>query len=218
MRSLGLFKRREIWVPTLRAWLLITLAAAISGVAAVLAVVPFLEANRPLHRGVLIVEGWIPDYALSEAKAAFEKHPYQLLLVVGVPITRGSLLVSEKSYAHTGARTLLALGVPAESIAIAEAPETAKDRTYATALRAKEWLDQNGYEGPVDVFTHGVHARRTWLLNRIALGPRYTVGIIPGHDQRFTRTNWWKTSTGFRTVSGEFIAFCYSKFLFFPPA
>jgi hypothetical protein len=217
VRSLGLFKRREIWIPTLRGWLLIAIAVALLAAASVLTVVPFLETDRPLHQGVLIVEGWQPDYALAEAKAIFERHSYQLVLVTGVPLTHGSHFLNEPTYAHLGARTLLALGLPEESVAVAASPEVIKDRTYATALRAKAWLDQNARQTPIDVFTHGVHARRTWLLYRMVLGPHYEIGIISGEDSRYDRRNWWKTSSGFRVVSGEFVAFCYAKFLFFPP-
>jgi hypothetical protein len=216
MRSLGLLQRRQLLVPTLRGWILLSATATGLMIAGVLGVVPFLETHRPLHSGILIVEGWLPDYAMVESKETFESHSYRMLVVTGVPLAQGHHLAQEKNYAQLGARTLLQLGLPESSVAIVACPEVPRDRTYATALEAGSWLDQNARGEPVDVFTHGVHARRTWLLYRLALHPRHKVGVIAGNDLRYDKRRWWNSSAGFRVVTGELVAFLYAKFLFYP--
>lgn len=160
------------------------------------------------------MEGWLPDYALEEAKRTFESHSYRVLVVTGVPIEQGFYLRDCKNYAQVGAATLRELGMKADLIAAVSCPEVPKDRTYATARQVRSWLEQRDPQASVDVFTLGVHARRTWLLYRLAL-KKHPVGIIPGKDRRYDN-RWWTTSSGFRIVTGEMIAFVYAKFLFYP--
>lgn len=215
MALLGLAKRKEIWLPTLRGWAALGLVAAGLGVAAIVGVVPFLTTVKPLHHGILVVEGWLPDYALEEAKRTFESHSYRLLVVTGVPIEQGFYLRDCKDYAQLGAATLKEFGMDEKSIVPVSCPEVPKDRTYSTARLVDRWLEGQPSEEGVDVFTLGVHARRTWLLYRLALGPGRSVGIIAGEDRRYG-DRWWTTSSGFRIVTGEAIAFVYAKFLFYP--
>jgi hypothetical protein len=92
----------------------------------------------------------------------------------------------------------------------------ARDRTYATAFQVRAWLDSKAVTDSVDIFTLGVHARRTWLLYRMALGNHYRTGVIAGVDERFDRRRWWKTSSGFRVVTSELIAYVYAKLVFRP--
>ncbi len=191
------------------------LAAAGLGVAAIVGVVPFLATVKPSHQGVLVVEGWLPDYALEEAKQTFESHSYRLVVVTGVPIEQGSFLGNFQDYAQLGAATLREFGMDEKRIVPVSCPDVPKDRTYSTACQVHRWLKEQSSQEAVDVFTLGVHARRTWLLYRLALGSSRHVGIIAGEDRRFER-RWWTTSSGFRIVTGEAIAFIYAKFLFYP--
>jgi hypothetical protein len=216
MPWLGLVKRKEVWLPTWRGWLLLLGTATAAGILAVVTPVPFLAPVQPLSRGVLVVEGWIPDYALEEAKAVFESHSYQCMVVTGVPIDQGYHISKEKDYAHLAQATLKQLGMKPEAVVPVACPETLRDRTYSTAQQVRAWLDSNSMTDTVDVFTLGVHARRTWLLYRMALGQRYTTGVIAGQDRRYDCRRWWRSSSGFRTVTSEVIAYLYAKFLFFP--
>ncbi len=216
MPWLGLVKRKEVWLPTWRGWLLLGVGGVAAGLLAIMTLVPFLAPVQPLSRGVLVVEGWIPDYALEEAKAVFESRSYRCLVVTGVPIDQGYHISKEKDYAHLAESTLKQLGMKPETVVPIACPETLRDRTYATAQRVRAWLDSNSMADTVDVFTLGVHARRTWLLYRMALGPQYTTGVIASQDRRFDRRRWWRSSSGFRTVTSEVIAYLYAKFLFYP--
>jgi hypothetical protein len=215
---LGLFRRREVLLPTWRGWLVALLLGALVLAAGLRWTAPFLAPVQPLHGAILVVEGWLPDYALLEAKRSFESRSYRQLLVTGVPIDQGFHISTEKNYAELAARTLRHLGVKAESIVPVSCPEVPRDRTYATAVQVRAWLEKQGESGPVDVLSLGVHARRTWLMYRLALGKTYPVGVIATADQRYDQRRWWNTSSGFRTVTSEVIAYLYAKLLFFPPA
>ncbi len=216
MLGLKLFKRKEIWVPTVTGWALMlgTLAAVV--VVALVTVVPFLAPTHPLSGGVLVVEGWLPDDALAEAKQAFESHPYECLVVTGVPIDQGLFITKATNYAQLAAITLKGLGLKEGAIVPVSCPEVPRDRTYATAWQVRTWLDTHGKTDVVDVLTMGVHARRTWLLYRLALGERFQAGIIAAKDERYDPKRWWTTSSGFRTVTSEAIAYLYAKLLFSP--
>jgi hypothetical protein len=215
---LGLFKRKEVWVPTFRGWLL--MAVAVVGLLAggVAGTEPFLAANRPLHRGVLVVEGWVPDYALEAAKRQFETYSYELVVVAGVPVEHGSHISWATNHAYLAAATLQKLGLPAERVVPVPCPEVPRNRTYAMARKVREWLETHPGHAQVDVLTLGVHARRTWLLYRLALGANYSAGIIASGDRRYDPKRWWRTSSGFRTVTSELIAYLYAKLLFNPGA
>jgi hypothetical protein len=217
MQGLKLFKRKEIWVPTWAGWVLGLGILALAFVVALVSLVPFLAPVRPLSGGVLVVEGWLPDSALEEAKKVFESRPYQRLLVTGVPIDQGLFITQATNYAQLATITLRHLGVKAEAVVPVTCPEVPRDRTYATARQVRAWLDANGGPETLDVLTMGVHARRTWLLYQLALGQRYQAGVIAAKDDRYDPKAWWKTSSGFRTVTSEAIAYCYAK-VFFSPA
>jgi uncharacterized SAM-binding protein YcdF (DUF218 family) len=218
MPLLGLCKRKQLWVPTWRGWALLFGFVVLLVVLTILESVPFLAPTQPIGHGLLVVEGWLPDYCFEEAKQLLDTHPYRLVVVPGIPIEKGFFISKEKNYAQLAAKTFEALGVPAEKIILLPCQQVPRNRTYATACRVRTWLDTQAAPGPVDVFTLGVHARRTSLLYKMALGKNYPVGIIAGHDERYDARLWWKTSNGVRTVTSEIIAYLYAKFLFYPSA
>lgn len=214
--AFGLVKRREIWVPTFKGWLLLLAGLALVAVGAVFASIPFLGPTQPVGSGILVVEGWLPDYALEQAKKTFETHPYRLLVVPGIPLDIGFYLSKEKNYAQLATKTLAEMGLATNRMVALPCSDVPRNRTYSTALRVRGWLEQEKSDEPVDVFTLGVHARRTWLLYRMALGNGHQVGIIAGADRRYTARRWWTTSNGVRIVTSEWIAYVYAKLLFYP--
>lgn len=213
--SAGLFKRKEVWVPTIWGWMTLAALATLLVVGFLTGTVPFLSTHRPHHQGILVVEGWLPDYALEEAYRTFTAHPYHTLVLTGVPIEEGLHITRATNYAQLAATTLQGLGVPADQMVAVNCPAVPRNRTYSTALKFREWLDTQPRSSPVDVLTLGVHARRTWLCYRMVLGETSEPGIIAARDRRYERA-WWKTSSGFRTVTAEVIAYVYAKLFFHP--
>ncbi len=49
----------------------------------------YLAHTEPVGGGVLVVEGWLPDEGLRQAKARFEAGGYRRMLVTGGPLQKG---------------------------------------------------------------------------------------------------------------------------------
>ena len=112
------------------------------------------------------MEEWIPPYAIESAASEFKDHGYTLLVVLG----------NERRWVIP---ILKEAGVDERQIVKIPVPPVVKDSTFALAVALKNWLLASGMPGKaVNVYTVGVHARRSWLLCRKALGPGFTVGVI----------------------------------------
>ncbi len=212
-----LLRRRQCLVPT---WRGLVLAAGLAGLlawTAALNVMPFLAGSEAAPGGVLVVEGWAPDYVLAEAAAEFRRQRYERLFVTGGPVERGALLQDYPDFASLGAATLLRMGMPAGAVEAVPASAVIGDRTYASAMALRSRLLARGpLPGAVHVLSHGAHARRTRLLFQAALGDAVRVGITAVPDRDFDPDRWWASSEGVRSVIGETIAYAYARFLFRP--
>ena len=82
----------------------------------------------------------------------------------------------------------------------------------------RDWARQTGTVlGSVDVFSAGVHARRSRLLYRMALGPDVEVGVLAAQPQMFDAERWWTTSAGVKSVIGETLSLGWTVCCFWPP-
>jgi hypothetical protein len=213
----GLVRRRECLLPTWRGWLLLLLAGLLLTIVAVRKAPSFLTVNDPVGGGVLVVEGWVPDYALGEVITEFRRHHYSKLYVVGVPLERGSPLSEYKTYAELSAATLLKMGMDPDSVQAVPTPATRRDRTYASALVLKQWMQQhNVMPTELNLISMGVHSRRSRLLFEKAFGRDARVGIIALENRDYDPAHWWTSSQGVRVVTDELIAYGYARLLFHP--
>ena len=211
-KFLGLFKRQERWGLSRRGWLFLLVLAVTAFLISLFGLCPFLSTSQPVPSRVLAVDGWMADYALEQALREFKAHGYEMLIVTGPPLLKGYHLSEYKSFAHIGAATLLKLGLDEKTLAVVPSPDTRKDRTYLAALNVKTWLrTHRPAETSLNVLTVGPHARRTRLLYEKALGSQFTVGVIAAEDRDYDTRAWWKSSQGFRTVTGELIAYAYAR-------
>jgi uncharacterized SAM-binding protein YcdF (DUF218 family) len=202
---------------TFLGWLvtLILIAAVFIGFTASL--YPFLAPDAPPHKGLLVVEGWIHDFALDEAVTIYRTGDYSKIICTGVPIETGSYIQAFKSYPEMTRARLLDMGVDPSEIIIAIGEETNKDRTYvaATALR-EAFMAYNIDETNIHLITTGPHGRRSRLLFQKALGKDYHVGITCLEDSGYDPDHWYIYSQGVRKVIGEWIAYTYAKLFFHP--
>jgi hypothetical protein len=213
----GLLRRRECLLPTWRGWLLLLLAGLFLTTGAVRKVQSFLAVTDPVRGGALVVEGWAPDYALEEVITEFRRHHYTKLYVVGVPLEQGAPLSEYKTFAELGAATLLKLGLDRDSIQAVPTPAVRRDRTYASALVLKQWLQQhNAVPAELNLISLGVHARRSRLLFEKAFGRDSRVGIIALENRDYDPAHWWQYSQGVRAVTDELFAYVYARLLFHP--
>lgn len=206
---------RERWGLTIWGWAAVAAVVGFALVSGVPKIHGFLAIENPLRGQILVVEGWIPDYAITGAISEFEDNGYELIVAVGGPITLGSHLSEFRSYAELAHVRLKALGVDEGRIVVLETTENTKDRTYQSARVVQQWILLNRPElKELDVYTLGAHARRSRLLFKKAFGDGVAVGVIAARDQSYDGANWWRSSNGARTVISELIAYMYGTVLF----
>jgi hypothetical protein len=208
----GFLRRRECLLPTLRGWIVLLFTCAVLMVFAVRGAYSFLAVNDPVYNGALVVEGWLPDYALEQAITEFRRDHYSKIFVTGGPLGSGTPLSEYKTIAELGAVRLVRLGVNTNAVQAVPTPKVRLDRTDASAVALKNWLGQHGAaETNINVISLGAHARRSRLLFEKAFGRGCRVGIIAIEDQDYDSKRWWDSSDGVRTVIGEMIAYLRAR-------
>jgi uncharacterized SAM-binding protein YcdF (DUF218 family) len=210
------FRRRSLPVPTWRGWLLLLLLATAFLWLFAKTVHPFLAVRDPSAGGLLVVEGWAPDFAFQAALNEFRSGRYQSLVVTGGPLERGASLSSYGTYAELGAASLRAMGADSNSVVAVPAPKVRRDRTYNSAVALGKYFEVHPLNQPVHLFTVGAHARRSKLLFEKALGDKIPVTVYAVDEEEYDPTHWWRSSAGVRLIIGELLAYAYVKVLFNP--
>ena len=221
----AMFRRRQIWVPTWWGALLIALAVAAALLVALRHLAGYLAAEEPAAgrdgagAQTLIVEGWLDEDSLDTALAVIARGRYRRVVVSGGPIDSWREGQSWSTYAERASDYLRRHGATGIPVAAVAAPETAHDRTFASAVVVRDWLrGQGGSLDAVDLFSGGVHARRSRLVYRIAFGPDVEVGVLAAPPRRYALAHWWRTSEGAKAVLDEAIALAWTACCFAPPS
>ncbi|SPE51677.1 conserved hypothetical protein [Verrucomicrobia bacterium] len=215
---LGLLRYRQCLVPTAWGWAVVLLGCGVLLAGALYGVCPFLAVNDPRPGGVLVVEGWEPDFALKEAVTEFRRNHYEKLYVTGGPIEMGAPLSEYKTYADLGAATMLSLGLSTNQVQAVPAPFVPQDRTYTSAVFLGKWFHEHGLGVTnLNLLTLGPHARRSRLLFEKALGKGVIVGVISLPSRDYEPGRWWRSSQGVRMVIGEALAYAYARVIFRAP-
>jgi hypothetical protein len=220
-----LFRRRQVWLPTL-AGTFVLLAAAVAIGAVVL---PRLgEVLAPTERAsgadghgarTLVVEGWLDDDDLARAVPLAASGQYQRVVTSGGPIETWRDLQPWPTTAERAADYLRRHGVAPTPVFAVPAPELARERSYLSAVVVRDWARAQGLSlDAIDVFSAGVHARRSRLVYRMAFGPAVEVGVIAALPQRYRLDRWWQTSEGAKAVVGELLGLAWTKCCFWPAA
>ena len=212
----GTFTRKERWGLSWRGWLLLVSAGLVAACSVFLNIHSFLAVTHRVNTNLLVVEGWIPRYALREAAEEFRTGSYQRIFTTGGPV-EGGYTNDYNTSASVGAEILKKFGVP--DVEMVPSRETARERTYSSAVALRDWLrEHNTPAYSINVLTEDAHARRTRLLYHQAFGKSVTVGIIAVANPDYDSTQWWHYSDGVREVIGESIAYVYARFFFYPSA
>ncbi len=203
-------RRRTIWCPTLLGGL--TLLALVGG--AVVLTISYAHgflavSEREASAEVLVIEGWLPDYALAVAVKELETGEYSHVCVGGGPLDHGNYLSSYRSYAELSAASLKALGVAADRVIVAPAANTRLHRTYESARAVRRALeDSRANVAAVNVLTLGVHARRSRLVFKKEFGD-IAVGVISVPREDYDPARWWASSAGARVLLVEGVAWMH---------
>ena len=199
-----------------RGWLLLLVALLGGGSVLLFTVHPFLSIHAPIDTTVLVMEGWVPEYAATGYVARCRSDT--MIYTVGGPTLqdRHSLDVSD-TYASVGRGRLLKVGIPASRVQMVPCWDAQRDRTYSSAIALRDWARTNHVElRAMNVATLGAHARRSRLVFQKAFGPDVKVGIISLTNDSFDSRRWWNYSEGFKEVLSEGAAYLYVRFLFSP--
>ena len=214
----GLLSRKLRWGLTLRGWVCLLGFAAATAVCAVLAIHPFLAVDKPLRAEILVIEGWIPEYAVRQCGKQIEAGVYQRVVTVGGPVSSvAPPAADDDTHAYVAARILQRMGLKPGSVEMVPTPTIGRDRTYNSALTLRRWLEKNNLSPrTINVVTLGVHARRSRLLFEKAMGDDITVGIISITNEEYDPNRWWRYSEGVKEILSEGAAYIYARFLFHP--
>lgn len=217
MKRFHLVKKKEVWVITVKGWVVIGVACTIILGCFVTFVHPFFSVTDPKRGSMLVVEGWLPRYAIERAVREFTESGYQRFITTGGPIYSQLPCSDVKTYAALAAAILEDLQVDAGRIDVVPTPDVKKDRTYASALALKKWFHQNGrHPAFLDIITLGPHARRSRMLYQTALGTDVSVGVISVPNRAYDPNRWWRYSEGIKTIINEMIGYIYTQFIFRP--
>lgn len=181
----------------------------------------WLALNAPIDTAtILVVEGWIPDYALAAAVEEHASGRYRTLATTGVPLALGSHLSTYKSYAKVAAASLVAMGIDQATLMAVPAPRLSRNRTYAMALALAQRLRADeAAPAAINVFTLGAHGRRSQLMYTLAFeatGLTTEIGVIAHPDRDYDANAWWRYSEGVKRVIVEAIGYLHAL-LFFDP-
>lgn len=216
MRKFAIITKKERWSTT---WL-----GKIIGLGIIVLVVylgirnvhPYLAVSKPIPSEVMILEGFLPDFAIEESVKIFREENYKLMLVTGKKLIKGSLLVPFKDDGHYTAAILSHMGLDSALIKVISLNnDVKKDRTFASAKAVLDWMEQTDTRPQaVNVVSLGVHARRSRLLFEKAFSSKVETGIISISDIGYDANKWWESSYGFKTVLNETLAWFYVCFFF----
>ncbi|NET82922.1 MAG: YdcF family protein [Moorea sp. SIO1F2] len=173
---------------------------------------PFLSIKSPINADALVVEGWLPDYALKGAMEEFDRGNYQKLITTGPPLRKGYYLSHYKTYAELTAATCIALGVEPDKLVAVPAPDVNVNRTLASAQALREWLLTSDESiKSINLYSFDVHTRRSWLIFKQVLAPEFKVGAIAANSLDYEPKQWWVSSQGVRSIMSETIAYIYAQ-------
>jgi len=211
------FIKKSCSRPTLLGWLLIAALLVLVVRVWMATVCGFLSMEKPVKAKILVIEGWVEDYALKHALELYKRDHYKHLIITGLPLVHFQDFVMFPNTATAAAAEIRKMGFR-DSIYKAVIPSTVFiDRTYNTGVATRMIVEKHPEWGKsLNIYSVGVHARRTHLMFERAFGSDYKIGIIADTDRSFDPRHWWHTSIGFRNVSNEFVAWLYVSLFFHP--
>jgi len=219
----SLFRRREVVLPTV--WGALLLSALVIAVAtlALRHLAVYLAPNQPATTQdggtarTLVVEGWLDEDALDDAVALVSRGRYERILVAGGPIEGWRDERRFATFAERAADYLRRHGVTAIPVVSVPAPASARDRSFLSAVLVRDWLRRHAADTQaIDLFSAGVHARRSRLVYRLAFGPEVEVGVFAAAPRGYRLERWWSTSEGAKTAIGELLSLAWTKCCFWP--
>ncbi|HRW97291.1 MAG TPA: hypothetical protein P5104_07160 [Bacteroidales bacterium] len=212
------FEKRICTRLTWKAKLLLLLLIVALTIVFVKNIVPFLSLEKTIVSNVFVLEGYVEDWAYPFIIQKINELNPDFILTTGISLDQGFYLNGVPSTAYLVGHSLRKLGIDSARVHIVPTkPGVKVNRTYYSAIAARKYLDQH-FTGisSVNLISTSVHARRSHLIFKKVFNDKYELGNIVVPSIYFNRSNWYKTSRGFRTVLSETLAWLYVRLFFFP--
>lgn len=166
---------------------------------------PFLAITRPVKADVMIVEGWIPDYALKRAAVEIKNGQYTRVLISGLLFEKGDPRFNYVSDSQRAMQDLVDMGIAPALLEPCPIPPPSFNRTSHMARKVRERMQTLGLkpEG-INVVTLGPHARQTLVAYRRMLGAIAPVGVITYPKADYTPARWWLSPAGIKKTTKDF--------------
>jgi hypothetical protein len=214
-RFFGLLRRKEKWVLSWRGRFVVWGGLVVLGVICILKVHPFLCVTDRVDTQYLVVEGWVPNYALQESIAEFKSRPYTKIFTVGGTPLTGNHIEPGDNIALEACNRLKWMGASPDVLQACPSSVEYRNRTFESARALRKWMEDNHVPTTsFNLVTLGAHARRSRLLFEEAFDGKTSVGIISITNREYDPKHWWKYSEGVREIIGESIAYVYARFFF----
>jgi len=218
-RLCGVLICKERWGLSWYGWLIVVLLGLSIAVLLMLNAESFLSETHRVNSKILVVEGWMHEYAMRSAVEEFHTGSYERIFTTGGPTPGSGHYINDyHTSASVGADELEKLGVPSHLLQMVPSRVMNRDRTYASAVALRGWFHEHDMAvNSLNVITEDTHARRTRLLFEKALGKSVAVGIIAVPNPDYDPQRWWRYSEGVKGVVSEGFAYLYARLFFFPP-
>jgi len=160
-----------------------------------------------------VVEGWIGLEGIREADLEFERGGYQYIVATsGLSEERWS--ERRYNFAAEAAKILLNSGIPRARVIVAAPLVTEGQRTYEAAEAVSRAMrDRNIRPKALNVFTMGVHARRSRLVYAKVFRPDTQVGVIAWIPRDYEPGIWWHSSERAGEFLKETVAYAFEALL-----
>jgi uncharacterized SAM-binding protein YcdF (DUF218 family) len=167
-KNLFIISKRERWGLTWAGRILLLAILILSVFILGKTAVPFLSHQDTILSKVLIIEGYVEDYAYPEIIRKIEAMDPEIIITTGTSFNQGFYISGIPSSAYLIAHSLFVLGVDSNLIHIVPVqPDVLVNRTYNSALVSKKYLMANFPEvKSVNVISTSVHSRRSLYLFR----------------------------------------------------
>lgn len=207
------FQRRTLWWPTWMGWLALALLAWVPLLLWWFQGESFLAATHREAANILVVEGWISGEGIHASVLEFKTGDYRYVVATG-GLTGERWNGRRWNYALEAEEQLLRSGIPRDQIILAASRETESQRTYEMAMSARQALRAQHIEpAAVNVFTRGVHARRSRLIFSKVFGPETRVGVIAWSPPRTGADSWWNSSERAEDMIKETVGYVFEFLL-----
>ena len=153
---------------------------------------------------------------MSPAQVSYQRsatRPWSAAFQKRLEAYQASVCDHSVNNADLAAADLEKLGSAKSKVVRIAIPYQSVDRTFATAKAVKQWaLSSAVGTCCIDVYTVGVHARKSWITFQTVLGSAYQVGVIAGPETSYNPKYWLMSPRGLWLVARNLSGYLYTRY------